>query len=305
MPTSLYSPDPDTSGSGSATSPPVDGGGTLLSGTPSGVTTPAPTGTGWLGEDGKFSSGWLDKLPADLRGAPALAAVDSLESLAKNYVATKAMVGKKLEMPGADATPDAVAAWKRTVGAPDKAEGYGDLKPAETPAEQWDGEAEQSLRQWALKHHLPVAAVKELVALHTGSMGRMAAAAEQQAAAWQAGEKHKLQQAWGGEYQANAQRAVAFAAQLGLTPDNPLFHSAAMVQAMCRGATLYGGEQMVAGAAAGITGLQERINDIFDQRSQSTLAREYRGELGPERQAAAQSTLQTLLHQRERAQARD
>lgn len=124
---------------------------------------PAP-GFTWAKEDGAFADGWIDRLPPDLRGEASLRVMPSIPDLAKSYVATKKRIGAKLEMPGENATPEQVSNWRRTVGAPDRPEGYlgetPSLRPEAVPEHLWDTESERKFLSLAHKHHLPPAAVK-------------------------------------------------------------------------------------------------------------------------------------------------
>jgi hypothetical protein len=131
--------------------------------------------TGWLADDaGTFAPGWIERLPQDLRGNPSLASVPTIEALAKSYVATKALVGTKLEAPGEKATAEQIASWRKTVGAPEKIEGYlGEaktLRPEGLPETLWRPEVEKKFLEVAHKHHLTPAAVKELFATHADSI---------------------------------------------------------------------------------------------------------------------------------------
>jgi len=82
---------------GGGTSDPNAKGGTLLSGAGAaagGTADPNAGGAGgggqqdapWIGADGKFAEGWLDRLPADLADAKAsLSKFTSVPDLAKSY----------------------------------------------------------------------------------------------------------------------------------------------------------------------------------------------------------------------------
>ena len=90
--------------------------------------TPAASWT-WADDTGKLNDGWVDKLGDDFKGNPTLATIRDLPTLAKAYLDTKKLVGAKVGPPGDGATPEQVAAWRRTLGIPDKPEDYGQLMP--------------------------------------------------------------------------------------------------------------------------------------------------------------------------------
>jgi hypothetical protein len=214
------------------------------------VTEPAATTTaaagvpaaapGWVTDDGTLGEGWLAKLPEEIRANPSLKVMGSLADLAKSYVSTKALVGKKLEMPGEGATPEALTEWRKVVGAPEKPEGYipegaKSIRPDTIPEGMWDAKAEQEFLSIAHKHSLPPGAVKEIMAYYGQHMaGAITASAQAETASLQV-EGQKLKESWGKDYDSNL------------------------------------------------------------AKSTSPLARDYRGENGPERQAQAQAQLHELM----------
>lgn len=283
------------------------GGGTLFAGggdpAPPVVNTgsAAPPASPWFkDESGNFADGWQARLPDGLKDHPSLRALGSMEALAKSYVETKGLVGKKLEAPGPDATPEQLAAWRKVLGAPDKPEGYyGDQKsfrPDAVPEEAWDAETEKGFLALAHKHHLPPAAVKEIMSFYGESVGKGLAANVEASAATLQVEAGKLRTAWGKDYDSNLNAALRMAKTAGLDPaTDPIFTNAATVQAFARMASLFSEDKLVTGGSTSIeNGIAERIGDITNPSSQSLMAREYRGELGPERQRNAQTQLHAL-----------
>ena len=101
-----------------------------------------------------------------LKDNPSLKVFNSPEMLAKAYVDTKAMVGKKVTAPTDSSTPEEIAAWRKLVGAPNDPNEYGDLKPKDIPDELWDAGLSDKAKAIALKYHLPAAALKEFAALN-------------------------------------------------------------------------------------------------------------------------------------------
>lgn len=276
---------------------------TLLSQAPAPV-APATTPAAWsyTKEDGTFNDGWLDKLPDDLKGNPSLKVVGSIGDLAKSFVETKKLIGTKLEAPGENATPEQLAAWRKVVGAPEKAEGYlGDgvktLRPDTVPETLWDAEAEKGFLALAHKHHLPPAAVKEIIGLHANSIAAAVGKSAEAETASLAAEGAKLRSAFGGEYEANMALAARVAQTVGLDPKtHPIFTSAETVQIFAKFGKLLSEDKLVKGEAGGINGsIQSRLQDITDPKSSSQVAREYRGEFGQERQRIAQETLHDLM----------
>ncbi len=291
------------------------GGTTLLAG--AGATGGAPAGAGggtgaaagspWFSDDtaGTFSPGWLERLDPDLRANPSLASVPTLKDLAKSYVATKALVGTKLEMPGEGATPEQVAAWRKTVGAPEKPEGYlGDaktLRPETVPEAFWNPEVEKKFLEIAHRHHLTSAAVKEIIAYHGSSIKGSLDASQAQEGEVLTAELGKLRQDWGQEFDTNLNLASRVAATVGLKDSDPIFTNAYVVQAFAKLGKLFSEDKLVQGENRGINGsVDDRIREITDPGSTGALARDYRGENGSERQVAAQKQLHELMGAREK-----
>ena len=283
------------------------GGGDGLLTAPTPVAPPAASpaqGWTWAKEDGTFSEGWRDKLPVELRSEASLATIGSVDALAKGFIETKKLVGKKLEAPGSDATPEQLTAWRKTVGAPDKPEGYYNdslksYRPESVPETMWDAESEKKFLAVAHKHSLPPAAVKEIMDYYGGSLAAGVAKMEADGAAQQVAEKANLQKAWGADYDANSALALRVAQTVGLD-GKEFIRDAQTAIAFAKLGKLFSEDRLVAGEPAGISGgVRERIQDIQDPKSQSVPAREYRGEFGPERSRAAQAQLHDLIKARD------
>ena len=255
----------------------------------------------WASEDGTLSPGWQDKLGDELKGNSSLATIQSLPDLAKAYVATKGLVGKKLEMPSAGARPEDIANWRKITGAPETSEGYrGDakhLRPEGLPEELWNADAEKKFLDIAHKHHLPPAAVKEILGFYGSSLLDTMQASKVDEAEMLKAEGLKLQQTWGKDYQANITVAAQMAKMVGLDPmTDPIFTNARAVEAFAKMAKLVSEDKLVTGEPPSLsTSARARAHDIVDPKSTSVISREYRGEFGPERQSAAQQQYHHLL----------
>jgi len=284
------------------------GPGTILSQAGTADSVPAQTagsspysGSAWIKDEaGAFADGWSDRLPGDLRGHASLKALGSLNDLAKSYVETKAMVGKRLQRPGEGASREELAAWRRVVGAPEKLEGYlgesGTVRPDAVPEAMWDPAGEKKFLEIAHQHSLPPAAVRDILAYYGENVAQSLHAAKAQETVVLQAEGEKLRSAWGKEYDANLALSKRMAATVGLDPmTHPIFTSADVVQAFAKMGRLISEDRLVKGGAQSIAGtFQSRISEILDPTSNSQLAREYRGEFGPERQMATQQQLHQL-----------
>lgn len=255
----------------------------------------------WAKDDGSFSEGWASRLPDGLKDHASLKTIQSLPDLAKAFVETKGLVGKKLEMPGDGATPEQVAGWRKVTGAPETAAGYrGDavnLKPESLPDEAWSVETEGKFLEIAHKHHMPPAAVKEILSFYGTSLIDSLKGSQADEAAMVASETTKLRTTWGQEFDANLSNASRMAKTVGLDPaTDPIFTNARAVEAFSKMAKLISSDKLVSGENPSLNGAaKDRVKDITDPKSTSVIAREYRGEFGPERQGDAQKQLHQLM----------
>lgn len=286
---------------------------TLLSGDPAATAAAATSTTAattqataatpwnWADESGKFSDGWVDKLPEGLRGEASLRVIPDLPTLASTYVSTKKMVGAKaLEMPGEGAPAEQVAAWRKLHNAPEAPEGYlGEaktLRPDAVPEALWDKSKDAKWAGIFHKHSLPPAAVQDIINEYAADIkGGLENNAEAEKA-FLIAEGDKLKQAWGADAEANANIAKRMALTMGLEPTNPIFQNADVVMAFAKASKLFSEDKLVTGDPASALGgsIQERISDITSPTSQSFLAKAYRGEINPQAQADAQKQLHGL-----------
>jgi hypothetical protein len=292
-------------GEGTTTATATQGGSTastLLSGTGA-TTTQATTTTplpNWISDDGKLDPKWLEKLPEDLRGHASIQSIGTVQDLAKSYIHTKGLVGTKLEMPGEGAPPEAIANWRKVVGAPEKPEGYlGELKtlrPDTIPENLWDAEGEKSFLALAHKHHLPPAAVKELIAFDVERLTKTLGQSEAEQTEIVNREGAALKADWGNDYSAKLNIAARMAATVGLKTDDPIFTNSRVVKAFHAMAALVSEDRLVKGDPAVMAGgtTQEQIRTITDPTSQHQLAKAYRGEINEQAQQEAQKQLHHL-----------
>lgn len=286
------------------------GGGTatLLSGAGAGAGAGdgqpgAGAGTGaaesWVDSSGKFTEKWLNVLPEDIRGHPALKSMGTMQDLAKSYIHTKGLVGSKLDYPGEGASPEAIASWRRTVGAPESPEGYlgkeGTLRPESIPEDFWNKDAEKGFLAVAHKHHLPPGAVKDILGFQASLIEAELGKSEEVKAQTLANEKTTLQKEWGSDFEARLNIVARMAATVGLKTDDPIFTNSRVCKAFHAMATLVSEDRLVQGDEKTALGgsVAERIRDIQDPTSTSQLAKQYQGLLGD----ALQKEAQALLHQ--------
>lgn len=262
---------------------------TILSGAAS--TPPAQASPDW-----KASLPGIFKDPSLLAFQGFETQAEMVENLGKSYLETKKMVGVKLSPPHEGSTPEDVAKWRKTVGAPETPEGYGEtLRPEGIPEQQWDTGTEKEFRAIAHKHHLTPAAVKEIMEFYGGTVTKGLEQFQAGEAAYVDQQITTLKTDWGQQYDRNLSLAKRFAITLGLDPTDSAFNSAAMVKAMARGAQLISESSLKTGDSTGINGsVSNRIQEIIDPTSTTLLSRQYRGEMGAAQQQEAQAILHNL-----------
>ena len=265
----------------------------------SATTTESTGGQGtesWISADGALTDGWQKALLGEeFHDNATLGTFKDLNTMAKSLVDTKAMVGKKLEAPGEDASPEQLTAWRKTVGAPETADDYGSLRPESVPADLWDDGGEAAVREIAHKHSIPPAALKDLMEVYGSELAGGLESSEADQAATLQGEGAKLREAWGGEYDTNLATASRVAQTVGLSTSHPSFGDAEIVKAFAKFGSLISESKLVAGENVGLDGSNRaRIASFADSKSTDPVVRDYHGANGAERQLAAQNILHNL-----------
>ena len=158
-------------------------------------------------DQGGAPPSWLAGLPEPLRAEKSLASFRDVGALAQSYVETKKLVGAKTDglvrVPGADATPEQVAAYRKAAGVPETPEGYQISRPEIALTGGWDAQAEKDFLGLAHKHHLPPAAAQALVNWYGNWEAQKLATAQQQATEVMG----TLRREMGPNYEANLGRA--------------------------------------------------------------------------------------------------
>lgn len=185
-----------------------------------------PTFEGALQPDGSFAEGWHTKaFGSDYSGplAQAKTVADVDKMLRDNMAAARAKTDGMIRVPGDDAKPEDVAAFRKALGVPDDPTGYGLAKPETLPdGVSWDDAYAAEFGKTA--HELGLTA-KQAAKLSEWQTQRVAAQVEQaraELAKSDEAEKAALQKMFNGD--ANAVNAAVAAAQkvgakVGLPPN--------------------------------------------------------------------------------------
>jgi hypothetical protein len=295
------------------------GGGTLLSGdagastqaaatttTAAATTTTATTGGEWdfrsaLDDKGAFKQGWVDTLPPDLKEyAGTLGKYPNAAELLRGHGNAQKLIGQRVapgvKVPGPDAKPEEIAAYRKAIGVPDDVTGYGLKKPDALPeGVEWN--EEEVGKFGALAHELGFipAQAQKLVAYDTERMAKMNLGDKTKLDTFIQGERDALKKEWGENYQNNIGKALKTAELLGLDPkDAEIGNSAKMIKALYSAAALIQEDKFVASnkVGLGLTGA-DQAEDIRRNPANPWHAA-YNGKEGKERQAQAQALMMRL-----------
>ncbi|GAT33290.1 hypothetical protein TSACC_21703 [Terrimicrobium sacchariphilum] len=235
-------------GGGAATTTETGGGSLISDGSAGQQQTEA---TPWVGADGAFSEGWTNRLPEDLGDYRAsLGKFKNVGDMAKSYRELETKLGVKgTFIPGKDAKPEEVAAYRKAVGIPDEPTKY-NIKPEQLPdGFTWPAdEAIKPILEVAHRHNIPEAALRELIGANIGAQA--AASAELAKAQLEEG-KAQLQREWGDKFGANIQRAAAAAKLAGVDPNSVGFTDPEVVKAVVALAAKISDDQFVTSGGTG------------------------------------------------------
>ncbi len=143
---------------------------------------------------------WLDDLPDDLKGDQSLTQFKSKEDLARSYIATKGLVGRKRAMPADNASESEWESYYADIGRPAEAGGYELAPPAEFPKELYSEELEQNYRTLAHQVGLTPKQAKVIYDGYLKANQEMIAGMVAAETAAKAKVNQELKQEWGDQY---------------------------------------------------------------------------------------------------------
>ena len=250
--------------------------------------------------EGKFADGWHDKMPAELKDyIPSVRSFDGVGSLIKGYGELKKMLGAKIEPPGEGATPEQIAKWRQTVGAPEDLKGYDIAKPE--GATEWDDGLLDVAKQWAHQNHLPPKALAGLVEqFNKYQETKGATTAEQQKLQAETAFKKEddaLREIWGKNYDANKVLAARAAATFGIPPDHYALTDSTVVKALHRMAVAMSESNLVKGESSTLEGSPATRAQLIMTDKSNTHYAAYHNSAHPNHQAVRDMVI-NLLAQR-------
>jgi len=185
-----------------------------------------PTFEGALQPDGSFSEGWHTKaFGSDYSGplAQAKTVADVDKMLRDNMAAARAKTEGMVRVPGDDAKPEDLAAFRKALGVPDDPTGYGLVKPETLPdGVAWDDAYAAEFGKTAHELGLTAKQAAKLTEFQTQRIAAQVAQAREEIAKSLEAEKADLAKRFNGD--TNAVNAAVAAAQkvgakVGLPPN--------------------------------------------------------------------------------------
>lgn len=171
-------------------------------------------GAGAAGDKGAGASGsaanWRDGLDGELRTF-----ADRLESphdAVKSAFNLRKEISTRIKLPGKDAKPEDVSAYRKAVGAPEKADDYFQAADGESDT---DKAVQAKVAEVLHKHHVPAAAAGELKAV-VAELGQSIQAENDRVAIEARQNAHaSLKKEWGADFEGNVELAARAAREFG------------------------------------------------------------------------------------------
>jgi hypothetical protein len=252
----------------------------------------------WL-TDGKFTSGLSGRLSDDLKPYAGLVKKFegvSIQDVIRSHGELEKKLGQRVQPPGPEAKEEEIAAWRKLVGAPEKADGYEIKRPDDIPEAIWSDELANGFKQLAHKHHLPPSVAADMVNWWNGQQKAALSNLQQQAEAEVHAMTTELQKEWGERFQANILGAQRVAALAKLDVNDPAIgNNPAVIRALHAMSALVSEDRQVSGGngnGPSLTAAQQ-ADDIQTNKS-NPYYDDYQGKNGPERQAAAAEKIRKL-----------
>lgn len=191
----------------------------------------------WTGEGGALKPEFAEaigKAHPDL--APTFSKYKTEEELFKGIANLAVLAGKKTEgirVPGPDAKPEEIAAFRKALGVPDTVEGYEIARPEELPeGVQWSDETVQAFVGVLHKHGVPPAVAADLVAMDIERRKSEIEAFKAEEERHVETQRQTLRQEFGAELPQKLAAAAQAAALIGLPADHYALSDATVIKAL-------------------------------------------------------------------------
>jgi hypothetical protein len=205
-----------------------EGQGAAAGGAGDGQQAPA----GYVNPDGSFAEGWHARPEfAEFKGVERFKSVPDLVKSYRNLETMKGPRAGAVTVPGADATPEEVSAYRKAIGVPDIPTAY-DLKPEQIPEGiKFDEGRALKFAERAHKAGMTPAQAREVVAFQLEQEQQVQADMRLQYDNLMAEREQALRKEWGTAYPQKVAVAKQVATALGFDPnDGELFGNPKVLQ---------------------------------------------------------------------------
>ncbi|SKA94922.1 hypothetical protein SAMN02745166_02243 [Prosthecobacter debontii] len=252
-----------------------------------------------LGKDGSFTAGWQEALPEDLREyAAEFGKYPNAMELLRGHANKAKMIGQRtgVKPPGAEAKPEEIAAWRKALGVPETAEGYGIAKPEALPeGVQWDEGTVKEFQTLAHDLHLTPHQVQSLMAFDLKQKEGLVSRGREGVDSYLNEQRTLLEAEWGDRIHENTARALRAAQLLGLDPDDAeIGNSAKMIRALHSASVLMQEDRLLGSrSSTAVMGGEAQAEDIR-RNPNNPWHKAYLGHEGKERQQEAAEMIRKL-----------
>lgn len=201
------------------------GGGEATATTTETTTTTTEVPAGYIGADGAFVEGWHQRPEfAEFKGIERFKTVPDLVKSYRHLETLKGTPGDAITVPGADATPEQVAAYKRAIGVPEAPDAY-QLKPEKLPdGVAWHDGRGKAFAEFAHKAGLTQAQAAAVVGFQLEQEVQTSGDATTAYQNLLANREQELRNEWGTAYNHKLMVAKQVVSSLGFDPaDAELF----------------------------------------------------------------------------------
>lgn len=177
----------------------------------------APTdGGNGDGTTGAAPPAWTAQLPDDLKSNETLTGFQTIGDLGKEFIGLRGKLENAVILPGEDASDDEWATFYQKLGRPESPDGYEFQRPDDLPEDMpYDEEREKDFRKLLYEIGATKSQADRLYKAYYEDTIQAWRKLQDQRKAYHDEQVTALQEKWGDQYQANAEKALRVAAQFG------------------------------------------------------------------------------------------
>jgi hypothetical protein len=215
---------------------------------------------------------WRDSLGDDLRDNPSLSTIPDIGTLAKNYVETKSLVGKKgIIQPGENATPEEINEYHAKLGRPESPDKYEFAPPPDMPQEfPYSPDLEQGFRTKAHELGMSNKQAKELFDWYLTSNLEGFQTLTQQTDQGRVEAEKSLKSDWGKDYETNIEAANRVIRQYGdpivqesIANKDPIWNDPKLARFLSSIGKAMGESDFVKGDTSAATSLEGKMKSLM------------------------------------------